>query len=105
MDYSNWKILKSELNSHLKEYSECALWCNSNGYHIEDDGIYYKTVINSPISEPTIQQRIEELEAQITDRNVRAAILGDEYAISKMRDIEAEIEELRRQLESVEGKQ
>ena len=47
---------------------------------------------------PTIEQQIKELEEQITDRNVRSAILGDEYAISKLNDIENQIKELRKQL-------
>ena len=50
--------------------------------------------------EPTIQDRILELEGQITARNLRSAIFGDEYAIEKIRAIEAEIEELRKQLEA-----
>ena len=50
--------------------------------------------------EPTIQDKIFELEGQITARNLRSAIFGDEYAIEKIRTIEAEIEELRKQLEA-----
>ena len=50
--------------------------------------------------EPTIQDRILELEGQITARNLRSAIFGDEYAIEKIRTIESEIEELRKQLEA-----
>ena len=50
--------------------------------------------------EPTIQDKILELESQITARNLRSAIFGDEYAIEKIRAIEAEIEELRKQLEA-----
>ena len=100
MDYSNWKILKSELDEHLEEYAEVAKWCNENGYHIEDDGEYYKVVINPPLPEPTIQQQIETLEAQITDRNIRSAIMGDEYALNKMAEIEAQIAELRKQLDN-----
>ena len=50
--------------------------------------------------EPTIQDKILELEGQITARNLRSAIFGDEYAIEKIRTIEAEIEELRKQLEA-----
>ena len=35
-DYSNWKILKTELEEKQKEYSEVASWCNENQeYHIE----------------------------------------------------------------------
>ena len=49
--------------------------------------------------EPTIQDKILELESQITARNLRSAIFGDEYAIEKIRAIEAEIEELRKQME------
>ena len=50
--------------------------------------------------EPTIQDKILELESKITARNLRCAIFGDEYAIEKIRAIEAEIEELRKQLEA-----
>lgn len=50
--------------------------------------------------EPTIQDKILELESKITARNLRSAIFGDEYAIEKIRTIEAEIEELRKQLEA-----
>ena len=50
--------------------------------------------------EPTIQDKIFELESQITARNLRSAIFGDEYSIEKIRAIEGEIEELRKQLEA-----
>lgn len=46
-----------------------------------------------------IKEQIDALESQITDRNVRGAILGDEFAINKLTQIEAQIEELRHQLE------
>lgn len=52
-----------------------------------------------PTPREIIQDEIFELEAQITARNIRSAIFGDEYAIEKIRTIEAEIEELRKQLE------
>lgn len=46
-DYSDWKILKTELDEKQEEYAEVAQWCNeSNEYHIEDDGTYYKVVEN-----------------------------------------------------------
>lgn len=48
--------------------------------------------------EPTIQDKILELENQITARNLRSAIRGDEYALNKITEIEAQIEELRKQL-------
>lgn len=52
--------------------------------------------------EPTTQEKILKLEKQITDRNVRSAIMGDEYAINKIKEIEAQIEELRKQLGEME---
>jgi len=69
MNYENWKILKSELNNKLEEYATVAKWCNnSNEYHIEDDGTYYKVVENY---KPTI----EELKQQV--RYVRNQYLQD----------------------------
>ena len=45
-----------------------------------------------------IKKQINDLEAQITDRNIRGAILGDEFALNKITDIENQIAELRKQL-------
>ena len=67
-DYSNWKIKKSDLEKKQEEYSEVAAWCNANGYHIEDDGTYYKVVKNA---EPTE----EEIKAAV--RGVRNGYLQD----------------------------
>ena len=52
--------------------------------------------------EQEIKEQIEALEHQVTDRNVRSAILGDEYAINKITQIESQIAELRRQLEAIQ---
>ena len=49
-----------------------------------------------------IQEQIKGLEGQITDRNMRSALLGDEWAISKITQIEAQIAELRKQLEDAQ---
>ena len=46
-----------------------------------------------------IQEQIEELEARITERNLRSALLGDSYAKHKIEVIEAQIAELRKQLD------
>lgn len=57
-DYSNWKILKTDLPEKQKEYSEVAEWCNENGYHIEYDGTYYKTVKNPEPSEEQLKEAV-----------------------------------------------
>lgn len=51
-----------------------------------------------PTHEEIIKEQIIQLEAQVTSRNIRAALLGDSFAINKITDIEAQIEELRKQL-------
>ena len=48
--------------------------------------------------EPTVQEQIRSLEAQITDRNVRCALLGDQYAIDKITEIENLIANLREKI-------
>ena len=52
-----------------------------------------------PTRDEIIKQQIQELEQSITDRNIRGAILGDNFALNKINEIEAQIEELRKQLE------
>lgn len=81
------------------EYTQAAIFCNQEGdRHIETINGQYVVVAN-PTHEPTIEEQIEALEQQVTARNIRASILGDEFAIAKMRSIEEQIEELRRHLE------
>lgn len=45
--------------------------------------------------------QIEELEKSITERNMRGAILGDSFAINKITETEAQIAQLRTQLEGI----
>lgn len=45
-----------------------------------------------------IQDQINALENQITERNLRSALIGDEFAINKIKDIEMQIDVLREQL-------
>ena len=52
-----------------------------------------------PTHDEIIKQQIQNLEQSITDRNIRNAILGDNFAINKINEIEEQIEELRKQLE------
>lgn len=89
------KIYKNNFNS--KDYADTAVWCNHNNAHIEDKGEYYEVVENEPYV-PTIQEQIVALENTITARNIRNAIQGDEFALNKINTVEAQIEELRKQL-------
>lgn len=89
------KLYKGQYTS--KEYADTAVWCNANNAHIEDKGEYYEVVENVPYV-PTIQEQIEKLENTITARNLRAAIQGDEFALNKIAEVEAQIAELRKDL-------
>ena len=48
-----------------------------------------------PDRQQTVAQQIAELEHQVTSRHVRNAVLGDQYAISKIREVEERIGVLR----------
>lgn len=54
--------------------------------------------VPQPTPAELAQEEINRLEATITARNIRSAILGDEVAIEKITSTEAEIAELRKQL-------
>jgi len=62
-DYSDWKILKTELDEKQEEYTKVAEWCNEGQeYHIEEVGDEYQVVKNpEPTQEELKQQRIFEL--------------------------------------------
>lgn len=89
------KLYKGQYTN--KEYADTAVWCNSNNAHLEDKGNYFEVVENTPYV-PTIQDQIEILENTITARNIRAAIQGDKFALTKIAQIEQQIAELREQL-------
>ena len=55
--------------------------------------------------EPTPQEQMRSLESQITDRNIRCALLGDQYAIDKINEIEGLIAELREKIPVQGGEQ
>ena len=89
------RLYKGQYTS--KQYADTAVWCNQNNAHLEDKGTYYEVVENAPYV-PTIQDQIIALESTITARNIREAIQGDEYALNKLAEVEAQIAELRKQL-------
>ena len=53
------------------------------------------TITPYVVPEPTSDQLISELEAQVTSRNLRGAALGDQYAIDHIQSIEDQITALR----------
>ena len=59
----------------------------------------YAPIKPEPTHEEVIKQQILDLESQITFRNLRGAIFGDEFAINKIQEIEEQIDALRKELE------
>ena len=64
----------------------------------------YCPVKPEPTQEEIIKNEIYKLESQITQRNLRSALLNDEFALNKIRQIEEQIAELRKQLVELENK-
>jgi len=55
-------------------------------------------IVAANIPEPTVLEQIEALEATITLRNYREAIMGDSYALGVISDVDSQIAVLRSQL-------
>lgn len=100
-DYSNWKILKTELDEKLKEYSQVAEWCNNNNeYHIElyideNDIEWYRVVKNPeplpPTKEEQEQNRAFAYQAKVDPITCNINRLRDK---EQTEEIIAEIEQL-----------
>ena len=72
-DYSNWKILKSDLEKKQEDYFKVAEWCNESGaYHIEEMGEYYAVAKNPeplpPTHDEVRQMRIDYRREHIDDK-------------------------------------
>lgn len=63
---------------------------------------YEKVALTTEEHNAVIQAEIEAEESKITARNVREAILNDNYAKQKLTEIESNIYELRQKLRKVE---
>lgn len=99
-----------------QETSECQVGLGSNAKYYASigmtqmeveqayDGNWY-LLGHAPVKphKQEVQERIDALESKITDRNIRGALLGDEYAINKITQIETDIAELRKQLDNSEA--
>ena len=84
-----------------ENYTQGAIWCNSNNAHIEAKDGKYIIVANAPIPEPTIEEQVAKLEAETgLTRIIREGILAEgslysDYAKAKAQEIEDLAKELR----------
>ena len=94
-----------------KETKECNVGLGTNTAYYQKIGMtemeveqayngswYLKGYCPKQPQDEVIKNQIAELEKQITERNLRGAVLGDEFALNKITQIEEQIEELRKQL-------
>lgn len=93
-DYTNWKILKTELDEKQEEYTAVAEWCNESGqYTIEDDGTYYKVVAlpepTPPTDEEIRQMRERAYEAEVDPITAHIQRLHDTTPMTE--EVETEI--------------
>ena len=68
--------------------------CENQGKIIKEDKTKY-WFEDAPVYVPSTQDKIQALEAQITPRRMRDAMLGNEESINFIEDIEAQIAILR----------
>lgn len=93
-----YKLYKKDKT--FENYSNMALWCNSNNALIEDKGEYYEIVAIIP-HEPTIKEQLEELEHKTGyTRAIRELILAEnsgasEFVKNKAQEIENLAEQIR----------
>ncbi len=57
------KKLYKNSKDDMAQYTATAQWCNANNAHIEDKGSYYE-VCENVIPEPTVEEKLEALDAQ-----------------------------------------
>ena len=80
-DYSNWKILKSEIGEKQEEYTAVAEWCNENQeYMIVETELYYEVQpipayvpTHEDIRQARIQYRREHIDDQTAERSRKQA--------------------------------
>lgn len=91
-----------------QNFTQAALWCNTNGAHIEVQDGEYIIVANPAPKEPTLEEQVASLESkyQMT-RWQREGILAEgslysDYTKAKAQEIENLAEELRTCKESLQ---
>lgn len=91
-----YKLYKKDKT--IENYSNMALWCNSNNAKIEDKGEYYEIV---EIPAPTLEEQLVNLEAKTGyTRAIRELILAQnsgasEFVKNKAQEIENLAEQIR----------
>lgn len=89
-------------------YTQGAIWCNSNNAHIEKQDRQYVIVANAPAPEPTLEEQVAKLEAETgLTRIMREMVLAEnsgasDYVKAKAREIETLAVELRPKAETEE---
>ena len=82
-------------------YTSCAIWCNQNGAHIEEQNGQYIIVANPAPVEPTAAEKVQTLEAQTgLTRAMRELVLAEnsgagDYIKQKAQEIENKAQVLR----------
>lgn len=95
----NKKVLIFTKSQEQAKFYKLTQTCDDEGLEQAYNGVWYvKGYAPEKPHEDAILEEIKALESKITERNLRGAILGDEFATNKIRQIEAQIEELRKQL-------
>ena len=93
------KLYKNQYTN--KEYTNTAIWCNANNAHIEDKVEYYEVCENIPY-EPTIEEKLVELEGKYNmPRVLREIILANpnmysQFIVGRAKELEELAEIIRK---------
>ena len=87
-----------------ENYTQGAIWCNTNNAHIEKQDGQYIIVANAPIPEPTLEEQVAQMEAETgLTRVMREMVLAENSVASDYVKAKAqEIEDLAKQLRTTE---
>jgi hypothetical protein len=93
------KKIYKDSKDDMAQYTETAIWCNTNNAHIEDKGTYYE-VCENVIPEPTKEEKLAELDAdysaqkqELANEYTDALIHGDSDAQELVQQEMAELDE------------
>lgn len=90
-----------------ENYTQAAIWCNSNNAHIEAKYGQYVIVANAPVPEPTLEEQVAKMEAETgLTRVMREMVLAEnsgasDYVKAKANEIEDMATELRNEKEDI----
>ena len=91
------KIIHKDNKDEMAEYTDTAIWCNTNNATIIDKGDYYEVIA---IPEPSTEEQLAQLDAQY---NADKANMLTAYQTAMLYDDTETMESLKADLQALDG--